>query len=172
MILVRVDIAGHGNVPTLNITAPTSNVELNRDEIRFLLGYRNLLVSVANEPITITPKNLDILYSKYNGKQNIHYEKPEILTKDQVLSNIEETAQNTKYEKLPEITNDVVVEEKISEAIVDKEESDISNKETYEEPQVVIEESSSDKSDTVNDDTQKNYHNKKRNKKRNRNHED
>lgn len=170
---MRVDIAGHGNVPTLNITAPTSNVELNRDEIRFLLGYRNLLVSVASEPITITPKNLDILYSKYNGKQNIHYEKPEILTEDQVLFNIEETVQNKKYEKLPEITNDVVVvEEKVSEPIVDKEESDISNKETYEEPQVVIEESSSDKSDIVNDDAQKSHHNKKRNKKRNRNHED
>jgi hypothetical protein len=66
---VKVDIIGHYQIPALKLTAPANGVELNWQEIKYLLGYKNLLVLVANTSIMIDLRNLNMLYQKYNGKQ-------------------------------------------------------------------------------------------------------
>lgn len=66
---MKVDIIGHYQIPALKLTAPANGVELNWQEIKYLLGYKNLLVFVANTSIMIDLRNLNMLYQKYNGKQ-------------------------------------------------------------------------------------------------------
>lgn len=168
---MRVDIAGHGTVPTLNITAPVLDIDLNRNEIKFLLGYRNLLVSVASKPITITPQNLDTVYSEYNGKQNqqqtkIKYTKPVIIDKPITQKPVvEETVEENVIETFEEISNnEIIAEEKVCESTV----NETAETEQYEEPVIdIVEETNSD---VINEDKPKNNNYRKKNKKRNRNH--
>ena len=162
---MRVDISGHGYVPTLNINAPVTGIELNRFEIKILLGYRNLLVLVANTPTVITSRNLDAIYTKYNGKQPIVKKYKPVI----------ETIPDVEFKPLPEITEDIVIEKKVSEPVVEE----TVTLEEYVEPEVIVEEvkQTEESVDNNNDEqpvVEEKIHNnnKRRNKKRNRNRHD
>ena len=137
---MRIDIAGHGFVPTLNINAPASGIEANLFEIKFLLGYRNLLVSVADTPIMITTRNVETIYAQYNGKQSLPKQPKKIVSKTLEVP----VQEKPVFEPLPEITNnEVLVEEKVCEPIVVEEEQNedsIVDLDNYSEPVVTLEE--------------------------------
>ena len=109
---MKVDIIGHYQIPALKLTAPVNGVELNWQEIKYLLGYKNLLVLVANTSIMIDLRNLNMLYQKYNGKQ---LDTPEKQSYVEPVITVEK-----KIEKVIEQPSTPVVEEVIEKEEIDK----------------------------------------------------
>ena len=114
---MKVDIIGHYQIPALKLTAPVNGVELNWQEIKYLLGYKNLLVLVANTSIMIDLRNLNMLYQKYNGKQ---LDTPEKQSYVEPVITVEK-----KIEKVIEQPTTPEVEQQ--EPVVEKEEVDTSS---------------------------------------------
>lgn len=119
---MKVDIIGHYQIPALKLTAPANGVELNWQEIKYLLGYKNLLVLVANTSIMIDLRNLNMLYQKYNGKQ---LDTPEKQSYVEPVITVEK-----KIEKVIEQPTTPVVEEVIEKEEVDASSDIIEQKET------------------------------------------
>lgn len=137
---MKVDIVGHYQIPALKLTAPANGVELNWQEIKYLLGYKNLLVLVANTSIMIDLRNLNMLYQKYNGKQldtpeKQSYVKPVI-------------AVEKKIEKVIEQPTTPVVEEVIEKEEVDTSSDIIKQEETVND---TTEDESNDKKPSSSD---------------------
>ena len=174
---MRVDIVGNYEIPALKLKAPVSGVELNINQLRILLNYKNLIVLVADTSVTIDGRNLEMVYNKYNGKQKTPVvkkkETPVVVPKK--IEVIETVPETVKFEPLPEITKEVVTEERVCEPVTDTEpivETDIIDLDVYNEPEILVEEKKeTDSTSSITDDASKFRNNKKRNKKRNRNHD-
>ena len=167
---MKVDIIGHYKIPALRLVAPANGVELNIQQLKLLLKYKNLLVMVADTSTRIDLRNVDMLYNKFNGKQKdiphkIQYTKPEVLNvipkqKHVVVETVEN---DIKVDTVTEVTTDVV-DEKVDESVTDE------KLESYEEPEISIEEQPTvEEQPVVKEETTQHNNFKKRNKKRNRN---
>lgn len=136
---------GKGPIPGINALAPVYNQDLDKNQIKRLLNYRDFKVYGANGIGLITKKSIDRVFASSNKIDGVHVINKTIPTHVETVkiadvSVVEETEVPVTYEHLPEIESaDKVVDgEKVCEPVVDEsmvvdnvEETKMTNRNNY-----------------------------------------